>query len=58
MDWARVRVVGIWILVSVLAIAIIGDWPYVAIAVAIVGGVVVGIAQLVGFEEGERKKRE
>lgn len=58
MDWDKARVFGLWILVSVLAIAIIGDLPYLAIAVAIVGGVAVGIAHLVAFEQEERKREK
>jgi uncharacterized membrane protein len=46
--WNR-RAVGIWLLGSLLAIALIGHVPYVGLAVAVLSGVVFGLATLRSF---------
>jgi len=43
---------GYWILFSLLAIAFDGNRPYVALAVAVVGGVVFGFLCLSSFDRG------
>jgi hypothetical protein len=57
MNWDNVQVLAIWILGSFLAIAIIGDQPYLGIAVAILAGVAVGITHLVAFDKAEGKEK-
>jgi hypothetical protein len=54
----RATVLAIWIAASLLAIAILGDLPYLGIAVAICGGVVVGITHLLAFDRQGKKEAE
>jgi len=53
---------GYWVLFSLLAIAFIGDRPYLGLAIALVGGIVVGFVSMVPFEsklqETAREKQE
>jgi hypothetical protein len=42
----------LWVLVSLLAIAVIGDQPYLGLAIAMVGGIGLGIVLVRNFEVG------
>lgn len=44
----------LWIEVSLLAIAFIGDRPYLGLAMAVLGGVVTGLAAIAGYESVEQ----
>lgn len=47
----------VWVLFSLLAIAFIGDRPYLSLAIALVGGVVLGFVSLQTFEvKSEREE--
>ena len=41
---------GCWALFSLLAIAFVGDWPYLGLAVALAGGVILGFVSMKRFE--------
>jgi len=41
---------GCWALFSLLAIAFIGDWPYLGLAIALAGGVILGFVCVRRFE--------
>jgi hypothetical protein len=56
MNWDNIQVLAIWILGSLFAIAIIGDQPYLGIAVAILAGVAVGISHLLAFDKAEARE--
>lgn len=47
----------VWILFSLLAIAYIGQHPYLGLAIAIVGGIVLGILSFLYFEPAPGAKR-
>jgi hypothetical protein len=47
----------LWILISLLAIALIGDYPYLGLAIAIVGGITLGIISVRNFETGHTRLR-
>lgn len=52
-----------WILFSLLAIAFIGTRPFVGLAIAVIGGIILGIFSFADFEarqreEWERRQRE
>ncbi len=40
----------LWILISLLAIAFIREHPYLGLAIALAGGVIVGLASSTAFE--------
>lgn len=44
-----------WVLFSLLAIAFIGDWPYLGLAIALTGGVFLGFICTVSFESKAQK---
>ena len=46
----------IWILFSLLAIAYIGTRPYVGLAIAVIGGIILGIYSFVDFEARQREE--
>jgi hypothetical protein len=57
--WERnLTLLLLWVLVSLLAISIIGEQPYLALAIAIVGGIVLGIVAVRSFEAGLRARAE
>lgn len=41
---------GCWALFSLLAIAFVGNWPYLGLAVALAGGVILGFVCMMRFE--------
>jgi O-antigen ligase len=41
---------GCWVLFSLLAIAFVGDWPYLGLAIALTGGVILGFVCMRRFE--------
>jgi len=47
---------GYWILFSLLAIAFIGDRPYLGLAVALAGGVILGFVSMVPFDSKLQEK--
>jgi len=52
---------GYWILLSLFAIALIGNWPYIGLAIALVSGVALGSFSVVRLEPkwaSERVQRE
>ena len=44
----------LWILFSLLTIALIGSRPYVALAVALLGGIAMGLSSLVSYSASHR----
>ena len=54
---AEITIVLLWVFFSLLAIANNGDRPYVGLAVAVVGGIVLGVASFRRFEETRRRRR-
>jgi hypothetical protein len=42
----------IWLLASLLAVALMGSWPYLALAILLVGGIAMGISCLWAGETG------
>lgn len=61
MNWRRwernLTVILLWILFSLLAIAYIGDQPYLGLAIAIGGGIVMGVVAFLNFEATQREER-
>lgn len=45
----------IWLVGSLVAIALIGEAPYVGLAVALLSGIAFGLANIVRFKKGEKK---
>jgi len=41
---------GCWALFSLLAIAVVGDWPYLGLAIALAGGIILGFVCMRRFE--------
>jgi hypothetical protein len=56
-DWDMLQVPAIWVLGALVAIAIIGDQPYLGLAVAILGGIATGIAIVLAYDR-DRSSRE
>jgi len=48
----------VWILFSLLAIAYIGQRPYLGLAIAIIGGIVLGILSFLYHEPGTASEHE
>ena len=46
---------GCWALFSLVAIAFIGDWPYLGLAIALAGGVILGFVCMMRFESKPRE---
>jgi len=46
----------IWILFSLLAIAYIGTRPFVGLAIAVIGGIILGVASFLDFEARQREE--
>jgi|GEM_PF-2024930 len=56
--WERnLTVILLWILFSLLAIAYIGDHPYLGLAIAIGGGIIMGVVAFLNFEMTIREER-
>ncbi|OGO43793.1 MAG: hypothetical protein A2Z04_05130 [Chloroflexi bacterium RBG_16_57_9] len=56
--WERnLTVILLWILFSLLAIAYIGDQPYLGLAIAIGGGIIMGVVAFLNFETTMREER-
>jgi hypothetical protein len=51
-------VLGVWVLASLLAIAYIGDHPYLGLAIALLGGIAFGVAAFLSYEEERRAGAE
>ncbi len=47
-------VLGVWVLASLLAIAYIGDRPYLGLAIALLGGIAFGVVAFLSYEEDRR----
>ena len=47
----------LWVLASLLAIAYIGNLPYLGLAIAIVGGILVGLVAVLNYEATLREER-
>jgi hypothetical protein len=47
-------VLGVWVLVSLLAIAYIGNHPYLGLAIALLGGIAFGVVAFLSYEEERR----
>jgi len=53
--WSNcLTVLGIWVLASLLAIAYIGSHPYLGLGIAILGGIALGVAAFLTYEEEQR----
>ncbi len=50
-SWDKLQLFAIWVLGSLLAIAVIGDQPYLALAIAILSGIVLGLASLLVYDK-------
>lgn len=48
----------LWVLFSLLAIAYIGERPYLGLAIAVVGGIILGVVAFRNFEATTREERE
>lgn len=48
----------LWILFSLLAIAYIGQHPYLGLAIAIVGGIILGVVSFLYYEPESPPKRD
>lgn len=55
-DWDVIKVPTIWVLGTLLAIAIIGDQPYLGLAVAILGGIAVGLASVSAYDRARSSR--
>jgi len=51
-------VLGVWVLASLLAIAYIGDRPYLGLAIALLGGIAFGVVAFLSYEEDRRAGAE
>ncbi len=49
-DWDKLQVVLLWILGSLLAIALIGAQPYLALALVLASGAALGVAAVIAYE--------
>ena len=47
----QIQLPVIWVMATLLAIALIGEQPYLGLAVAILGGVALGLASIIAFDE-------
>lgn len=57
--WERnLNVFLLWILFSLLAIAYIGERPYLGLGIAIVGGIIMGVVAFRNFEVTMREERQ
>lgn len=57
--WERnLNVFLLWVLFSLLAIAYIGERPYLGLAIAVVGGIIMGVVAFRNFEATMREGRE
>ena len=54
-DWEKVQAGALWILGSLFAIALIGDYPYVGLAIAVLSGLVLGLASLQSHRTLQKK---
>ena len=54
----RLTVLGIWVLVSLLAIAYIGSRPYLGLGIAIAGGIAFGVAAFLSYEAEQRGDKD
>lgn len=45
----------VWLVGTLIAIAVIGDNAYLGVAVAIVSGIIFGIVNFFGFQSDERR---
>jgi hypothetical protein len=52
----KIEAILLWLLVSLLAISFVGDHPLLGLAIAIVGGVVLGILLVVDGMRGPAGK--
>jgi len=53
---SAVNLILIWVLFSLLAIAFIGTRPFVGLAIAVIGGIILGIYSFVDFEARQREE--
>ena len=51
-------VLGIWVLASLLAIAYIGSHPYLGLGIALLGGIVFGVAAFLSYEAEQREDKD
>jgi len=57
--WERnLNVFLLWVLFSLLAIAYIGEHPYLGLAIAVVGGIILGVVAFRSFEATMREEQE
>jgi len=57
--WSNcLTVLGIWVLASLLAIAYIGSHPYLGLAIAVLGGIVFGVAAFLSYEAEQRENTD
>lgn len=57
--WERnLNVFLLWVLFSLLAIAYIGERPYLGLAIAVVGGIIMGVVAFRNFEATVREEQE
>ncbi len=56
-DWDKIQVLALWALGSLLAIAFIGDQPYLGLAIAILGGVGVGLASVLAYDRKNKSEQ-
>ncbi len=47
---------GIWVLTTLMAIALIGDSPYLGLFVAVLGGVAVALASYLNFQQATARQ--
>ncbi len=48
----------VWIEFSLLAIAYIGEHPYIGLGIAIVGGIILGVLSFLYYEEGRTAEKD
>jgi hypothetical protein len=48
----------VWLLASLLAIALMGSWPYLALAVVLVGGAAMGLSCLWSSQTKGRERSQ
>ncbi len=51
-------VLGIWVLASLLAIAYIGNHPYLGLGIAVLGGIAFGVAAFLTYEAEQRGDKD
>ncbi len=50
-DWDKLQAFAIWVLGSLLAIAVIGDQPYIGLALAMLSGIALGLAAVIAYDK-------